>query len=112
MENKELMELEAMEMENNVDLVDYDEIYTDDESGSGNGLGIAVGLAVVGGIAAAAVAGYKKLKAKTGVENKPRKKKKFHIGWVEVEDEPVVDEEIAAIPDLEAEEIGEDDAEK
>lgn len=57
------------------------EVSGDTEGGSGKALVVALALAVGAGIATAGKVVYDRLKAKK--TNKPKKKRHFHIGWVE-----------------------------
>lgn len=75
----------------------------EEESEVGSGKALAAVLAVGAGVVAAGTVAYKKLKAKK--DEKPKKKTKKRLRWVEV---PVDDEEVKEdIIDSEAEEVDE-----
>lgn len=79
----------------------------EEEYEGGSGKVLAAVLAVGAGVVAAGTVAYKKLKAKK--DEKPKKKTKKRLRWVEV---PVEDEEFDDIIDSEAEEVDESDDEK
>lgn len=79
----------------------------EEEYEGGSGKALAAVLAVGAGVVAAGTVAYKKLKAKK--DDKPKKKTKKRLRWVEV---PVEDEEFDDIIDSEAEEVDESDDEK
>ena len=75
------------------------EVYeTSDDTEGGSGKALVVALAVGAGIATGAKVVYDKLKAKKA--SKPKKKRHFHIGWVE-DAEP--EEEASEVIDLDTE---------
>ena len=80
----------------------------EEEYEGGSGKALAAVLAVGAGVVAAGTVAYKKLKAKK--DEKPKKKTKKRLRWVEV---PVEDEEFEEdIIDSEAEEVDKSDDEK
>ena len=79
----------------------------EEEYEGGSGKALAAVLAVGAGVVAAGTVAYKKLKAKK--DEKPKKKTKKRLRWVEV---PIEDEELDDIIDSEAEEVDESDDEK
>lgn len=98
-EKMEVMEANNEEFDE-VNDIDY-EVY---EGGSGKVIALVVG--GLAGAAALGVAAYKKLKSKK--DDKPKKKVKKRLRWVEVEDE--VEDNVVA--DVEAEEIDQEETTK
>lgn len=87
--------------ENNMELDETMEM-TEECENSGSGKAIGLALAGLAGIVTVGTVTYKKVKAKkTDKVDKP--KKKFHIGWVTVDEEKpeVVDGEIVSEEDVE-----------
>lgn len=94
MMNENLNNNEEMEIKDeSMEIIELEP--SDDESKSSGGLKVAVGL--VAGAAALGGVGYKAIKSKKN--DKPKKKKKFHIGWIDVEDEDaeIYDEDVEII---------------
>ncbi len=78
--------------------------YDDGSESSATGKVLAAGLALGAGAAALTITGYKKLKTK--MANKPKKKTKKRLRWVDVpiEDDEVIDSEAEVISEEESEE--------